>query len=161
MLEGMITVLALYSEHASISTTAIMLADKQCPMQMLLCIMVLQDGMITVLALCSGASLNFHNCHHVSRQIMHKTNATIHIGALKWDDNHFSTLQWSLLQFPQLQSCLRTNDAQCQCYKPIQFLLILYLTMHFGALGWNDDRFSTLQWSKLSISTIAILLADK
>ena len=23
-------------------------------------------------------------------------------------------------------------------------LLILYLTMHFGALGWNDDRFSTL-----------------
>ena len=55
-------------------------------------IVALQDGMITVLALCSGACFNFHNCHHVRGQIMHNANATLHYGAVGWDDNRFSTL---------------------------------------------------------------------
>ena len=53
-------------------------------MPMLLCIMVLWDGIIAVLALCSGASFNFHNCHHVSRKIIQNANATMHCGALEW-----------------------------------------------------------------------------
>ena len=61
-------------------------------MPMLLCIMVLWDGIIAVLALCSGASFNFHNCHHVSRQTMHMANATMYFAAVGKDDNRFSTL---------------------------------------------------------------------
>ena len=58
---------------------------------MLQYIMVLLDGMITILALCSGACLDFHSCHHVKGQIMHNNNATMHCGAVGWDDNRFST----------------------------------------------------------------------
>jgi hypothetical protein len=54
--------------------------------------MVLLDGMITILALCSGACLDFHSCHHVKGQIMHNNNAKMHCGAVGRDDSHFSTL---------------------------------------------------------------------
>ena len=88
--------------------------------------------MITILALCSGACIKFHNCNHDGKQIMQNTIATMHFNAVGRDDNSFALCSGACIKF---HNC--NHDGR-------QIMHNANVTMHCGAVGLDDNPFSTL-----------------
>ena len=63
---------------------------------------------------------------------MHKTNATMHCGAVGWDDNRLALCSGGCINF---YNCNHVSG---------QILANANAIIHYGAVGWDDNHFSTL-----------------